>query len=193
MTARLRALLVALLIGPLAGLVALVGTPAATAAGQPHVGISATPHHLTTSGSVRFTATTRNVPVGATVVLQQQAGGWVKRAAWPTTRGGKVTWNRFQVTDRHQGAGDLRFRMVLLSRGRVIAISRTVVIHDSAPKPPPPAHQAPPVSHACTRTSSGSCISGGEFCPESSYGMTGWDASGRAWVCTGDRSHPHWE
>ena len=47
-------------------------------------------------------------------------------------------------------------------------------------------------SHACTRTSSGSCIRGGAFCPQASYGQVGYDASGNRYVCTGDRTHPHW-
>ena len=56
-----------------------------------------------------------------------------------------------------------------------------------------PVHHTAPVSHACTHTSSGSCIRGGEFCPQASYGMTGWDASNRHYVCKGDYTHPHWE
>jgi hypothetical protein len=47
--------------------------------------------------------------------------------------------------------------------------------------------------HACTRTSSGSCIRGGEFCPQASYGDSGWDANGHRWVCKGNHSRPHWE
>ena len=54
-------------------------------------------------------------------------------------------------------------------------------------------HHTAPVWHACTHTSSGSCIRGGEFCPQASYGMTGWDASNRHYVCKGDYTHPHWE
>ncbi|MEP9363620.1 hypothetical protein ABLE68_11695 [Nocardioides sp. CN2-186] len=46
--------------------------------------------------------------------------------------------------------------------------------------------------HACTRTSSGSCIQGGQFCPQASYGHSGWDARGRRYVCKGDHTHPHW-
>jgi hypothetical protein len=49
----------------------------------------------------------------------------------------------------------------------------------------------PPVQ--CTTTSSGSCIQGGEFCPQSSYGQQGTDANGRVYTCTGDTVHPHWE
>ena len=47
--------------------------------------------------------------------------------------------------------------------------------------------------HACTRTSTGHCIRSGEFCPQRSYGQTGWDAAGRRYVCKGSRTHPHWE
>jgi hypothetical protein len=47
-------------------------------------------------------------------------------------------------------------------------------------------------SRTCTHTSSGSCIRGGQFCPRSKYGKSGWDAHGRRYVCKGNRSHPHW-
>ncbi|HEX4472317.1 MAG TPA: hypothetical protein VH085_10125 [Nocardioides sp.] len=47
--------------------------------------------------------------------------------------------------------------------------------------------------HKCTRTSSGTCIRGGEFCPRASYGHSGWDAKGRRYVCKGNHQHPHWE
>lgn len=90
-----------------------------------------------------------------------------------------------------------------------------VVVH-RAPKPPPErdgthrrAHHRPPpgrrggftaptatptpVQHSCTTTSSGSCIQGGEFCPQASYGMTGYDADGTPYICEGDSTHPHWE
>ncbi|NYD43208.1 hypothetical protein [Nocardioides panaciterrulae] len=46
--------------------------------------------------------------------------------------------------------------------------------------------------HSCTQTSSGTCIRGGEFCPQASYGDSGWDARGRRYVCKGDHTHPHW-
>jgi hypothetical protein len=46
--------------------------------------------------------------------------------------------------------------------------------------------------HACTRTSKGTCIKGGQFCPQAKYGKNGWDASGRRYVCKGDHTHPHW-
>lgn len=57
-----------------------------------------------------------------------------------------------------------------------------------APPPPPP-----PPAPSCTTTSSGTCIRGGEFCPQASYGMTGYDANGTPYTCTGDTTHPHWE
>jgi hypothetical protein len=46
--------------------------------------------------------------------------------------------------------------------------------------------------HKCTRTSTGHCIRGGEFCPQAKYGHSGWDAAGRRWVCRGNHTHPHW-
>ena len=48
------------------------------------------------------------------------------------------------------------------------------------------------LAHPCTRTSSGTCIRGGQFCPQASYGHSGWDAHGRRYVCKGDHTHPHW-
>jgi hypothetical protein len=47
--------------------------------------------------------------------------------------------------------------------------------------------------HKCTRTSSGTCIRGGEFCPQARFGHSGWDAKGRRYVCKGNHQHPHWE
>ena len=44
----------------------------------------------------------------------------------------------------------------------------------------------------CTRTSSGTCIRGGQFCPQAKWHKSGWDARGRRYVCKGDRVHPHW-
>jgi hypothetical protein len=70
------------------------------------------------------------------------------------------------------------------------AVSNTVRLRVTSPAPAAP---SPTVDHACTTTSTGSCIRGGEFCPQASYGETGWDANGVAWVCTGDPVHPHWE
>jgi hypothetical protein len=43
--------------------------------------------------------------------------------------------------------------------------------------------------HSCTRTSSGSCIRGGEFCPAADAGQYGWDAKGHKYICR----HGHWE
>lgn len=54
-------------------------------------------------------------------------------------------------------------------------------------------HKKKHKKHACTRTSSGSCIRGGEFCPQSKYHHSGWDAKGRRYVCKGNHTHPHWE
>ena len=67
--------------------------------------------------------------------------------------------------------------------------------HHVPPAPPITTHRVPPppAQHSCTTTSSGSCIRGGEFCPEADYGQTGYDADGTAYTCTGDATHPRWE
>ena len=64
-----------------------------------------------------------------------------------------------------------------------------------APTPTPPrtGGPSPPVQRSCTTSSSGTCIRGGGFCPKARYGMTGYDGGGRAYRCTGDSAHPHWE
>jgi hypothetical protein len=59
--------------------------------------------------------------------------------------------------------------------------------------PPPTTPAAAPVQHSCTTTSSGSCIRGGQFCPQASYGKLGYDAGGDTHTCTGDATHPHWQ
>lgn len=53
-------------------------------------------------------------------------------------------------------------------------------------------HHVVQAKHKCTKTSSGTCIRGGQFCPQASYQHSGWDAQGRRYVCKGDRTHPHW-
>jgi hypothetical protein len=53
-------------------------------------------------------------------------------------------------------------------------------------------HASISARHACTRTSSGTCIKGGQFCPKAKKGKSGWDAQGRRYVCRGAGSHPHW-
>jgi hypothetical protein len=64
----------------------------------------------------------------------------------------------------------------------------------ATPTPTTPA-KAPssPKTHACTKTSTGSCIKGGDACQRSQYGQTGYDAAGRKFTCTGSHIHPHWE
>lgn len=68
-----------------------------------------------------------------------------------------------------------------------------LVISDLHAPVAPRASTPPAQQHTCTMTSSGSCIRGGEFCRQADYGMTGYDADGTGYVCTGDRTHPHWE
>ena len=58
---------------------------------------------------------------------------------------------------------------------------------------PSPPQEVEHATRACTQTSSGTCIHGGQFCPQASYGQRGWDAAERRYVCTGNEAHPHWE
>ena len=44
----------------------------------------------------------------------------------------------------------------------------------------------------CTKTSTGTCIRGGQFCPQAKFNKAGYDAKGRKYVCKGSKSHPHW-
>ncbi len=44
----------------------------------------------------------------------------------------------------------------------------------------------------CTKTSTGTCIKGGQFCPKAKYKKAGIDAKGHKYVCKGDKDHPHW-
>jgi hypothetical protein len=46
--------------------------------------------------------------------------------------------------------------------------------------------------HACTKTSTGHCIAGGQFCPQAAHGHAGNDSHGRKYVCKGNHTHPHW-
>jgi hypothetical protein len=54
------------------------------------------------------------------------------------------------------------------------------------------ATHASAAKHACTRTSSGKCIQGGQFCAQAKWHKSGWDSKGRRYVCKGNHSHPHW-
>jgi hypothetical protein len=156
---------------------------AAQAAKAPQVTLKTSVHTVLTTGKFTVHATTAH-PVRATkVVLQRQAGRtWRNAGTFPHHRGGRLHWSRPPV-------GDLRLRAEVLLQGQVLDISPVVVVHVKAPAK----HTVQPTSHSCTRTSTGSCIRGGEFCKQSMYGQTGYDGSGRAWRCTGDHTHPHWE
>lgn len=84
--------------------------------------------------------------------------------------------------------------MLRTARLAVVTLLLAAAALWSPPATAAPSHdRAPAVAGvACTRTSSGSCIKGGQFYPQSKYGKAGYDAQGRRYVCKGDRSHPHW-
>ena len=78
-------------------------------------------------------------------------------------------------------------------RAAARAAARAEAQQEAAARAAAAAAAAAPTTHACTQTSSGSCIQGGEFCPQASYGTYGYDADGTRYKCTGDAVHPHWE
>lgn len=159
----------------------------AQAAKPPHVTLRVSAHTITTKGAVTFAASTAHAVPGEEVVLQTRGGsGWKTWHAFAHHRGGHLRIGRFS-------SGTYRVRAVVEVPGQVLDVSNVVVLHVHAPAPVKPVHHVTQASHSCTRTSTGSCIRGGEFCPQASYGHTGYDAGGRAWTCTGDRTHPHWE
>jgi hypothetical protein len=75
-------------------------------------------------------------------------------------------------------------------RTLIAALAITLAGLVSVPVTAQAAHTVAP-HHACTRTSSGTCIQGGQFCPQASYGHSGWDARGHRYVCKGSHTHPH--
>lgn len=74
----------------------------------------------------------------------------------------------------------------------VVALVGLTTVPASAPAAVSHGHSSAVRTHPCTHTSSGSCIKGGQFCPQASYGDSGWDARGRRYVCKGNHTHPHW-
>lgn len=88
------------------------------------------------------------------------------------------------------GIGTARITLVERGPGSSAQIARRFTLRLQVTAAAPRTVSA---THSCTLTSTGKCIQGGEFCPQSSYGQSGWDASGTRYVCTGDSTHPHWE
>jgi hypothetical protein len=86
---------------------------------------------------------------------------------------------------------DCRNVRITVRRARVVTV-HTPVHHTSNNGPGAQPQPSTGGTHACTRTSSGTCIQGGQFCPQASYGHAGYDANGHRYICRGDRVHPHW-
>lgn len=179
----LRRVVVVMAVGAFAlASVALSGSAGATQA--PRVTMKTSAHTVSTSGSFTLTARTVHKIAGTDVVLQEKrASGWQNVLQFSRHAGGRIRWSK-------PSKGDHRLRALLEKQGQTLDVSPVVVVHVTAPKP---VKTPAPVHHSCTRTSTGSCIRGGEFCKQSMYGQTGYDAGGRSWVCTGDHTHPHWE
>jgi hypothetical protein len=89
---------------------------------------------------------------------------------------------------------DVVVRKRVASALLAVGLLGTVATAQPARAADPALHPAPAAGshHACTLSSSGKCIRGGQFCSVRQYGRSGWDAQGRRWVCKGSRSRPHW-
>lgn len=133
-------------------------------------------------GGYRWVITHR--PNGAVVKVSRP-----KLTAYPHQPGGVGYPYRTTYVLTAVGTGSARISLAERQSGSPAQVAErfTLRLHVTAPRPRAVA------SHACTQTSSGSCIRGGEFCPQASYGQSGWDAAGTRYVCTGDHTHPHWE
>lgn len=86
-----------------------------------------------------------------------------------------------------------RARVVLVTAPSAPVPTPAPTSPTATPAPTEPTPSGTPTTQSCTRTSTGSCIRGGAYCPQASYGQTGYDAYGNRYVCTGDASHPRWE
>jgi hypothetical protein len=183
---RLRAAVIAVVSAVALTLAAVTFGGSARGAAAPQVRLTTSAHALTTTGSFTLRARTVHPVAGTDVVLQEKKpAGWHVVSAFPHHAGGRLHWS-------HPSKGAHRLRAVLEKQGTVLDISPTVVVRVTAPVRHTSTHTTS-TSHSCTRTSTGSCIRGGEFCAQAMYGHVGYDSSGRSWRCTGDHTHPHWE
>ncbi|MCL3818972.1 hypothetical protein [Aeromicrobium wangtongii] len=132
---------------------------------------------ITRSSRVSIGSKTITVKAGSKTLVDRKASARLKAGTYRvTTRVQFATW---QMCDGVRKYSQLRE----VSKTQTLQIKTKA---KAAPKPKPSASQP------CTTTSSGTCIRGGQFCPQARYGQSGFDANGRRYVCTGDRTHPHW-
>ncbi|MFT4262516.1 MAG: hypothetical protein QM572_03985 [Nocardioides sp.] len=65
----------------------------------------------------------------------------------------------------------------------VASVAATLALSGLALLSPSPAHAALSTV-SCTKTSTGTCIRGGQFCPSKSKGKYGYSSTGRRYKCT---------
>ena len=82
----------------------------------------------------------------------------------------------------------LRSQLTVANRSLAAAQSALRQARRQSVAPPSPPTRQPAV-HSCTRTSTGNCIQGGEFCPGDSDGQMGYNADGKGYICR----NGHWE
>jgi hypothetical protein len=129
------------------------------------------------ASNVSLGSKTITVKAGSKTLVNRKASARLKAGTYRvTTRVEFATWQ--------MSGGERKY-----SKLRQVSKTQTLKIKTKAKAKAKP---KPPASHPCTTTASGNCISGGQFCPQAKYGQDGWDGNGRRYVCTGDRTHPHW-
>jgi hypothetical protein len=126
---------------------------------------------------VAIVSKTVTVKKGSSTIVDHKTSARLKAGTYRVTT--DVTFKTWQVADN----GSRKYSTL---REKSKTQSLVIKVKAEVKK------KAPEQNHACTLTSSGNCIEGGQFCPKAKYGETGWDAAGRAYVCTGDSDHPHW-
>lgn len=135
---------------------------------------------VTQASQVKITSKTLTVKKGDTTVVDGKKTARLKAGTYRVTT--DVSFKTWKVTQNKREYSSVRYK----SRTQTLKIAEK----KSEPKEPAPDESQP--AHDCTLTASGTCIQGGQFCPQAKYGQSGWDAEGRMYVCTGDSDHPHW-
>jgi hypothetical protein len=126
---------------------------------------------------VTITSKTITVKRDGTVIADRKTSARLKPGTYRVTT--KVAFKTWSLT-----ADDTRKYSSVRHKSKTQTLKLTVKAKPKKAKPDS--------THECTTTSSGTCIQGGQFCPQAKYGQSGWDAEGRRYVCTGDQDHPHW-
>lgn len=136
---------------------------------------------VTRASQVKITSKTITVKNGDTTVVDRKKSARLKAGTYRVTT--RVTFKTWKVTKENK-------REYSSARHKSRSQTLKITTEKAEPEELEPEESQP--APDCTRTSSGTCIQGGQFCPQAKYGQSGWDAAGRMYICKGDSDHPHW-